>query len=216
MSEIHLSGKEWRNPDNFWDDFLSAVGAPKWHGRNLDALSESISSHSFSRAGTPYRIVVSGVRDLPKSIVFLLFRINQLLNELAAAMTPQGEIVFPEGNPPGWDYVSRADVFRHMRVLDVLREWDPIGVYGPGSSCPDDEYDSYAAGIMTSLERGASTQEIARHLSAIVKSSMGLTGPDSAGEQSAAEHLKHVWDASKVDASEGHGGKVTVCPKARS
>lgn len=198
MKDIRLSGKEWQNPDNFWDDFLESLGAPEWHGRNLDALHDSIGTGSINKIEVPYRIVVQDVSSLPKSVVFLLYRIDQLIVEMRSDGTPV-ELDFPDGVPLGWDYVGRRDAFGHMRVLDLLREWDPIGVYGPGSGCPDDEYDSYATGIMALLDRGASAREIAEHLSSIVESSMELRDTDPQRHQATAGHLINVWSGWKAD-----------------
>ncbi|HRX84284.1 MAG TPA: barstar family protein, partial [Phycisphaerae bacterium] len=155
MNDLLISGTSWRNPDNVWDDLLEALGAPDWHGRNLDALSDSVCTGSVNAIQPPLRVLIRDVANIPGSTAFLLYRMQTLFEELAAQGTAV-EMVFPEGEPQGWGYVTRRDAFRHLRTLDVLREWDPIGVYGPGSSCPDNEYDSYAPGVIKLLERGAS------------------------------------------------------------
>lgn len=35
-------GVRWNTAEDFYDAFLEAVGAPSWHGHNLDALYDSI------------------------------------------------------------------------------------------------------------------------------------------------------------------------------
>lgn len=82
MNEIVLSGTDWKNCGDFWDAFLAAVGAPKWHGRNLDALSDSIGRGSINAIEAPYRIVIRDVDDLPMSVSFLLCQISKLFDEL--------------------------------------------------------------------------------------------------------------------------------------
>jgi hypothetical protein len=73
------------------------------------------------------------------------------------------------------------------RVRRILWEhWDPIGVarmFGP-----DDEYDSYAPEIAGRIIRGATAGELADHLVAIERLSMGLEG-DVAHATAVAEGL---------------------------
>jgi hypothetical protein len=65
----------------------------------------------------------------------------------------------------------RSVVGRARAVADVLRsDWDPIGVSG----LPDDEYDSYAPGVMALVAAGAADLDVATHLSAIERDRMGL------------------------------------------
>ena len=42
MTELVLNGADWTTKDDVYDAFFCAVGAPEWHGRNLDALADSI------------------------------------------------------------------------------------------------------------------------------------------------------------------------------
>jgi hypothetical protein len=42
MRELILNGVGWATRDEVYDAFFRAVGAPEWHGRNLDALADSI------------------------------------------------------------------------------------------------------------------------------------------------------------------------------
>ncbi|HEY0565443.1 MAG TPA: barstar family protein [Terriglobales bacterium] len=42
----------------FHTSFLKAIGAPDWHGRNLDALNDSIATGEINAIELPYRIVI--------------------------------------------------------------------------------------------------------------------------------------------------------------
>jgi hypothetical protein len=53
-----------------------------------------------------------------------------------------------------------------------LEEWDPIGVREEPNA--QDEYDSYLGGMVSLLERNASTEEIAGYLREIETDCMGL------------------------------------------
>src|ERR1700758_165329 len=49
MRELILNGADWATRDDVYDAFFRAVGAPEWHGRNLDALADSIRGGSIIR-----------------------------------------------------------------------------------------------------------------------------------------------------------------------
>ena len=60
-------------------------------------------------------------------------------------------------------------------VQEVLREWDPIGVFPNWDDSPArDEYDSYAPEILAALYVGQTVEAIADHLQAIRTRTMGL------------------------------------------
>src|ERR1044071_7580655 len=42
MKQLELDGTNWKTRDDFYDAFFKAVGAPSWHGRNFNALRDSI------------------------------------------------------------------------------------------------------------------------------------------------------------------------------
>jgi hypothetical protein len=68
------------------------------------------------------------------------------------------------------DKASVRDWFR--RVRDVLNnEWDPIG------GCPENEYDTYAARVMSLLLEGKSDEDIEKYLEWVETVHMGLNGP---------------------------------------
>jgi len=60
MKELILNGVGWATGDDVYDAFFRAVGAPEWHGRNLDALADSIRGGSINQVEVPYRLVIKG------------------------------------------------------------------------------------------------------------------------------------------------------------
>lgn len=61
IPEIGLDADGWQSSDDVYDSFFCAVRAPKWHGRNLDALNDSISTGNINEIEVPYRLVVRNV-----------------------------------------------------------------------------------------------------------------------------------------------------------
>src|ERR1700719_3137446 len=52
------AGSEKFRKDDVYDAFFHAVGAPDWHGRNCDALKDSIANGSINEVEVPYRLVL--------------------------------------------------------------------------------------------------------------------------------------------------------------
>ena len=61
VGEVVLDASNWTTPNDFYDSFFSAVGAPDWHGRNLDALNDSIAAGNINRIEVPYHIVIQNL-----------------------------------------------------------------------------------------------------------------------------------------------------------
>lgn len=75
-------------------------------------------------------------------------------------------------------------------VKDILRRWDPIGVFpARNGDPPADEYDGYAPQILSLLYRGASQTVIANHLETLRTGQMGMPPLRSRDEDIAEELL---------------------------
>src|SRR5438552_2309690 len=58
MRELFMDAETWKQQDDLYDSFFNAVGAPSWHGRNFNALRDSIKIGGVNAAQVPYRLVV--------------------------------------------------------------------------------------------------------------------------------------------------------------
>lgn len=69
MQIIELDATTWATIDDFYDALFQALGAPKWHGRNLNALDETMVWDSEINAlKPPYLIRILGVDALPAQV----------------------------------------------------------------------------------------------------------------------------------------------------
>jgi len=62
MREITLDASTWRHREEFFDALLPAIGAPAWHGRNLDALADSFGGGDILVVRGPFRIKITNLR----------------------------------------------------------------------------------------------------------------------------------------------------------
>jgi hypothetical protein len=71
-------------------------------------------------------------------------------------------------------YLDRAREYERAIREILMREWDPIGVFGIPEA--QDEYDSYVPHIYSQIVRHQSEQEIFQNLWEIETDHMGLCG----------------------------------------
>lgn len=66
MKTIALDARHWLSLLDFYDELLSALGAPEWHGRSIDALIDSIIFGGINEVEPPYRVIVGGLDQSAK------------------------------------------------------------------------------------------------------------------------------------------------------
>jgi RNAse (barnase) inhibitor barstar len=88
-----MDGATWNSKDDVYDAFFGVVGAPPWHGRNFDALNDSIGTGSINDIEVPYRLIVrnfdlvgAGAKEMAGDFV-------DLIRELAARGIPVEVVV---------------------------------------------------------------------------------------------------------------------------
>lgn len=84
MTELQLDGSNWKTTDDFYDAFFRAVGAPSWHGRNFNALRDSIITGQINKIGLPYTIHISGLGKMPPKVKKLVEDFCSLIKEFRA------------------------------------------------------------------------------------------------------------------------------------
>jgi RNAse (barnase) inhibitor barstar len=61
MEHVELDGSHWITESDFYDALLPAIDAPTWHGRNLDALNDTIRGDDINNLRQPYVIHIRGM-----------------------------------------------------------------------------------------------------------------------------------------------------------
>jgi RNAse (barnase) inhibitor barstar len=82
MTEIQLDASNWRDREDFYDALLPALGAPEWHGRNLDALNDTIGGDGINAVHLPYRIAIVGLNAAPEELLIYLAKFASLIADL--------------------------------------------------------------------------------------------------------------------------------------
>ena len=82
MQEILLDGTAWKTKDDFFIAFLAAVGAPDWHGHNLDALNDSIGAGDIDEINPPFLIKIRGSTNMKPEAKQMVEGFQQLIRDL--------------------------------------------------------------------------------------------------------------------------------------
>jgi|SRR6516162_1737600 RNAse (barnase) inhibitor barstar len=88
MQELLFDAAYWNCSDDFYDDFFRAVGAPEWHGRNFDALNDSISAGSINAVEVPYRVIIRNYDLIGPGAARIASDFIDLIHEIAARGCP--------------------------------------------------------------------------------------------------------------------------------
>ena len=79
MKELLMDGRDWPEPDDVCNSFFHAVGAPSWHGRNFNALRDSVAARKINRIEVPYCLVIQnygliseGAREMTDDFIELI------------------------------------------------------------------------------------------------------------------------------------------------
>jgi RNAse (barnase) inhibitor barstar len=90
MQSILLDASGWRSPDDFYSALLPKLGAPDWHGRNLDALYDGFSG-GINRLEPPFAVQIEGAEQLPSDMMAFLCKVSAVFED---ARTQLGAEVF--------------------------------------------------------------------------------------------------------------------------
>jgi RNAse (barnase) inhibitor barstar len=88
MKELLLDGTGWQTKDDVYDAFFRAVGAPEWHGRNFDALSDSVATGSINQVEVPYLLVIQNYDNIGAGAKQMTDDFIDLIREIAAGGCP--------------------------------------------------------------------------------------------------------------------------------
>lgn len=100
-----LDADSWKTRDDVYDAFFSAVGAPSWHGRNFDALNDSIATGGINRIEVPYNLVVQHNAKLCGEPLEMLIGFTRLIKNLAKTGCPV-DIEFKEKFAASWNGIG--------------------------------------------------------------------------------------------------------------
>jgi len=91
MRVISLDASRWDSPEDFYSAFLPQLGAPAWHGHNLDALDDSLGGGGINALEPPFRVEIDGAENLSESMKQFLSDVERLFADVRAETQKQIE-----------------------------------------------------------------------------------------------------------------------------
>ena len=82
MPLIPLDARGWQRREDFWAALLPALGAPDWHGPNLDALYDGLVAGE-NRVRPPLTVEIAVSTPLPEPLAAYLDRVRGVFVDAA-------------------------------------------------------------------------------------------------------------------------------------
>jgi len=83
VRQLHLDAQGWKSANDVYESFFRAVGAPTWHGKNFNALIDSIARGSINEIEVPYRLIISNSQRANTEVKQFLRDFSELIRDLA-------------------------------------------------------------------------------------------------------------------------------------
>jgi hypothetical protein len=84
MTNLHLDATGWKTREDFYRSLFELLGSPSWHGKNFNALRDSITGGKINKLELPYRICISGISRAVPDVRQLLSDFCSLIKEFQA------------------------------------------------------------------------------------------------------------------------------------
>ena len=79
-----MDASAWQSAEDVYAALLAALGAPGWHGNNLDALKDSLTAGDINAINPPLRVDVRGLGAAAPEARGVAAQIGRLFADLAA------------------------------------------------------------------------------------------------------------------------------------
>ena len=89
MKVISLDASTWREPEDFYSALLPQLGAPAWHGHNLNALEDSLGVGGINALEPPFRVAINGADTLSEPMKRFLTDVERLFADIRAETQKQ-------------------------------------------------------------------------------------------------------------------------------
>jgi hypothetical protein len=63
LTEIEVNASGWITPLDFYEALLASLGAPDWHGKNVNALMKSMMFGNINKVGPPMIVHVRNLNE---------------------------------------------------------------------------------------------------------------------------------------------------------
>ena len=99
MRELVMDAAGWESTDDLFLSFFRAVGAPDWHGKNFNALRDSIGTGDINLIEVPYRLLLKNYDQIGQAVKCDVDHFVNVINEIASEGVPVEIRIEPPASP---------------------------------------------------------------------------------------------------------------------
>ena len=88
VPHLDVDASSWRTEDDVYESLFAALGAPQWHGRNFDALRDSIVTGNINAIEAPFHLAIKELDNAQTPAQDFVRRLVALFGEFKAGGCP--------------------------------------------------------------------------------------------------------------------------------
>lgn len=88
VQHVILSAKRWRTSNDVYDDLFCALGSPTWHGKNFNALHDSIVTGQINTLEIPYTLTIREISSAKSEARLFVDDLVSLIRKFEAEGCP--------------------------------------------------------------------------------------------------------------------------------
>lgn len=88
VPSFDLDASAWKSPDDVYNSLFAKLGSPVWHGRNFNALNDSIVTGGINSVDVPFKLLIHGLHSSTNEVKEFVSKLEALLAEREAEGCP--------------------------------------------------------------------------------------------------------------------------------
>lgn len=88
VPHLTLDAKSWRSSGDVYEDLFNVLGSPAWHGKNFDALHDSIVTGQINSLEVPYTLSICGMSSAKPEVRLFVKHLIDLISRFESEGCP--------------------------------------------------------------------------------------------------------------------------------
>jgi RNAse (barnase) inhibitor barstar len=85
---LQLDASRWKNTDDIYESLFAVLGAPAWHGKNFNALNDSIVTGNVNAVEVPYTLSIRNMRSANSGVRLFVSNLVDFISKREAEGCP--------------------------------------------------------------------------------------------------------------------------------
>jgi RNAse (barnase) inhibitor barstar len=88
IPQFELDASSWESTDDVYESLFDVLGAPAWHGKNFNALDDSIVTGKINAIEVPYKLSIHGMQMANSEVRRFVSELTHFISEREAEGCP--------------------------------------------------------------------------------------------------------------------------------